>query len=328
MSDRSDVLAGRRAGTPTDIPKDGWKQVALRVKDEIKEDNLALMAGGVVFYAMLAIFPALIAAMTLWALLADPATIQAQVEAFTGGLPAGAAGLVERQIDSATSGSGNALGWGFAASLLGALWTASSGMKGLMNATNSAYDEEETRGFFKLRGIALGLTFLGIVFMLFTLSLVAIVPAVLGTVGLGSVGETLVTWGRWPLLAVAVMTALSVLYRYAADRDEPKWRWATPGAVIGTIIWLLASGAFALYVSMIGGSSYAETYGALAGVIILMLWLFLTAFSVLLGAEINAELEHQTRRDTTEGEPRPLGHRDAYVADHVPDREVEESRRT
>ncbi|MBW3659393.1 MAG: YihY/virulence factor BrkB family protein, partial [Actinobacteria bacterium] len=298
----------------------------LRVKDEIKDDNVALMAGGVVFYAMLAIFPALIAAMTLWGLLADPATIQQQVASFTAGLPASAADIITEQVSEATSGTGGALGWGFAIGLVGALWTASSGMKGLMNATNSAYDEEETRGFLKLRGLALGLTFLGIVFMLFTLSLVAIVPAVLGTIGLGSVGETLVQWGRWPVLAVAVMAALSVLYRYAADRDEPKWRWTTPGAVIGTVIWLLASGAFALYVSVAGRSSYAETYGALAGVIILMLWLFLTAFSVLLGAEINAELEHQTRRDTTSGEPRPRGQRDAYVADHVPDREVEESR--
>lgn len=325
--DRTDVLAGRRAAVPTDIPSEGWKQVALRVKDEIKDDNVALMAGGVVFYAMLAIFPALIAAMTLWGLLADPATIQQQVASFTGGLPEGAASIIQEQVSEATSGSGSALGWGFVVGLVGALWTASSGMKGLMNATNSAYDEEETRGFLKLRGLALGLTFLGIIFMLFTLSLVAIVPAVLGTVGLGSVGETLVQWGRWPVLAVAVMTALSVLYRYAADRDEPKWRWATPGAIIGTIIWLLASAAFAVYVSMAGQTSYAETYGALAGVIILMLWLFLTAFSVLLGAEINAELEHQTRRDTTTGEPQPRGERDAYVADHVPDREVEESRR-
>ncbi|MBW3619070.1 MAG: YihY/virulence factor BrkB family protein [Actinobacteria bacterium] len=327
MPDRPDVLAGRRATTPTDIPREGWRQVAVRVKDEIKDDNVALMAGGVVFYAMLAIFPALIAAMTLWGLLADPATIQDQVASFTGGLPAGAASIIEQQVTEATSGDGRALGWGFAISLLGALWTASSGMKGLINATNTAYDEEETRSFLKLRGLALGLTFLGIVFMLFTLSLVAIVPAVLGTLGLGSLGETLVQWGRWPVLAVAVMTALSVLYRYAADRDEPKWRWTTPGSVIGTVVWLLASAAFALYVSLAGRESYVETYGALAGVIILMLWLFLTAFSVLLGAEINAELEHQTRRDTTSGRPRPRGSRDAYVADHVPDRDREESRR-
>ena len=325
MSD-PDVLAGRRADSPTDIPKEGWKQVALRVKDEVKDDNVALMAGGVVFYTMLALFPAIVAAITLWGLLADPATIQSQVQSFVSGLPEGAANLVTEQVKSATSGSDSALGWGLALGLVGALWTASSGMKGLMNATNSAYDEEETRGFLKLRGIALSLTFLGIIFMLFTLSLIAIVPAVLGSVGLGSVGEALVRWGRWPLLAVAVVAALSVLYRYATDRDEPRWQWVTPGAIVGTIIWLLASAAFALYVSTAG--SYAETYGAIAGVIVLMLWLFITAFSVLLGAELNAELEHQTSRDTTSGEPKPPGQRDAYVADHVPDRGTEESRRS
>jgi membrane protein len=334
MADRrvanSPSRAGARAETPTDIPGRGWKQALIRVKDEIKDDNVALMAAGVAFYAMLAIFPAIIAAVTIWGLLADPATIQQQVTSFTSGLPEGASSLITDQVGSATQSSSGALGWGAAIGVVGALWSASSGTKGLMNATNSAYDEQETRGFLKVRGLALLLTIGAVFFTLIAVSIIAVVPAILGAVGLGAVGENLIRWGRWPLLAVAVMGGLAVLYRYATDRDEPRWRWVTPGSVIATVVWLLASAGFAVYINLVGSSSYAETYGAIAGVIVLLLWFFLTAFSVLLGAEINAELEHQTTRDTTDGRAQPMGQRNAYVADTSPaatsDREREHVR--
>lgn len=309
-------MPGARAGDPTDIPAAGWKQILRRTKDEIKDDNVGLMAAGVAFYAMLALFPTMIAAITLWGLVSEPSQIQQTVEGFAGALPSSAADLITEQIQRIASNSSSSLGWALAASLVGALWSASSGTKGLMNAVNSAYDEGETRGFLKVRGTALVLTVGGIFFALIAVGLIAVVPGVLGELGLGSFGETLINWGRWPLLAVVVIFGLGVIYRYAPDRDYPKWRWISVGSVVATLIWLAASAGFAFYVDSFG--SYGETYGSLAGVIVLMLWFFLTAFAVLVGAELNAETEHQTRRDTTRGRPEPMGQRDAHVADTTP----------
>lgn len=307
---------GGRAETPTDIPKEGWKQILVRTKDEIQDDNVALMAAGVAFYAMLAIIPALIAAVTVWGLVSDPAQIQATVESFAAGLPESAANLISSQMEGIADSSSDTLGWALAASVLAALWSASTGTKGLMNAVNSAYDEKETRGFLKLRGLALALTIGAIFFGLIAIALIAVVPALLGNIGLGDAGQAAVRWGRWPILALSVIAGLAVIYRFAPDRDHPQWNWASTGSLIATVIWLVASAGFAWYVNSFG--SYDETYGSLAGVIVLMLWLFLTAFAILLGAEVNAEMEHQTRRDTTSGPSRPMGQRDAYVADTTP----------
>jgi membrane protein len=307
---------GHGASAPTGIPRAGWKQILVRTKDEIKADRVGLMAGGVAFYAMLAIFPALMAAITLWGLVSDPVQIQQSVDEFAAALPQNAAELVSEQVARIAASSTSALGWTLVLSLLGALWSASSGTKGLMNAVNAAYDEEETRGFLEVRGLALGLTIGAIFFALTAVGLIAVVPAVLGSLGLGGTGASLVQWLRWPVLALALIAGLAVIYRYAPDRDQPQWQWASWGSVVATAIWLLASAGFALYVNNFG--SYGETYGSLAGVIVLMLWFFLTAFAVLVGAELNAEMERQTLRDTTQGPPEPMGQRGAYVADHPP----------
>ncbi len=314
--DDRDELPGGSATKPSDIPREGWKQILVRTKEEIKADRVGLMAGGVAYYAMLAIFPTLIAAITLWGLVSDPQEIQRTVDGFAHALPSGAADLITSQVTRLADTAETTLGWTLAVSLLGALWSASTGTKGLMNAVNAAYDEEETRGFLRLRGTALLLTFGGILLTLVMIGLIAVVPAVLGLVGLGEVGTTIVRWGRWPLLVVALLLALSVVYRYAPDRDDPRWRWLSWGSVAALVVWLAASVGFALYVQNFG--SFGETYGSIAGVIVLMLWLFLTAFAILLGAEINAEMEHQTRRDTTKGEPQPMGERGAFVADTTP----------
>lgn len=308
---------GARASSPTSIPAGGWKQILVRTKDEIKADNVALMAGGVAFYAMLALVPALIAAITVWGLVSDPAQIEQQINSFASQLPAGAGDLLTSQVTSVADNSSSALGWTLVASLLAALWSASSGTKGLMNAVNAAYDEPETRGFLKERGLALALT-IGLVFFgLILIGLIAVVPAVLGVIGLGTAAEYAIAWGRWPLLALALVAGLAVIYRFAPDRDEPRWSWLTPGAVVAVVLWLAASVGFAVYVNSFG--SYNETYGAMAGVIVLMLWLFLSAFAILVGAELNAEAERQTRRDTTTGPPQPMGRRGANAADVGPD---------
>jgi len=142
-----------------------------------------------------------------------------------------------------------------------------------------------------------------------------VVPVILDNLGLGPVGEFVARWGRWPLLAALVLLGLGIVYRYAPDRDNPQFKWVTPGAIVATVLWLVGSGLFSLFVSNFG--NYGATYGTFAGIIVLLLWLYLTGYVILLGAEINAELERQTARDTTVGEEKPLGTRRAEAADTV-----------
>jgi membrane protein len=281
----------------------------------VKEDNVPLLAAGMAYYAVLAIFPAIIAAVTLWGIVADPAELGSQIASLLQPLPAAAREVIEPVLTSATGRAGAALSIGFIVSLAIALYSASGGMAGMIQGVNIAYDEDETRKFFRRRGLALVLTLGAIVVGLVAIGLVVVLPAILESLGLGPVGEFLARWLRWPVLAVLVMAALAVVYRYAPDRENARFRWVSPGAVIATALWLIGSGLFSLYVTNFG--NYNATYGTVAGIIILLLWLFLTGFIVLLGAEINAELERQTRRDTTTGEERELGTRRAEAADTV-----------
>lgn len=306
---------GEQADTPTQIPPRGWWQVVRRAFTESSADNVPVLAGGVAFFAFLAVFPALIAALTLYGLVADPATVATQVRDLAAGLPRDTQPLVAGTLDTLTAPGGSRLGIGLVVSLLAALWSASSGTGNLMTAVNLAYDEDETRGFVRLRAIALALTLGAIVFVLLTLGLVAVVPVVLDSLALGVVGTVVAQVLRWTLLVAVVVVALAVVYRVAPDRDAPRFRWVSPGAVVATVLWVAGSVGFSLYVDNFG--SYNATYGALAGVAVLMLWMYLTSYIVLLGAEINAESERQTRRDTTRGEPRPMGERRAEAADTV-----------
>jgi membrane protein len=308
---------GGQAEKPSDVPAAGWKQILRRVKDEIKADNVVLLAAGVAFYALLGIFPALIAAITVWGLVADPADIEQSLQAATDVMPPEAADLLTRQLGQIAGAGTGALSGALVISLLGALWAASSGTKGLMNAVNTTYNEPQERSFLRERGLALLFTLGAIVFALLTLALIAVLPAVVGALGLTGTIETVILLARWPLLLIAVMVALALLYRFAPDRDDPDWAWLTWGAVIAGILWLIASIGFSVYVQNFG--NYDETYGALGAVIVLMLWFFITALCILIGAEINAEMERQTVHDTTRGPAEPMGRRRAKVADTQPD---------
>ncbi|MDQ3602182.1 MAG: YihY/virulence factor BrkB family protein [Actinomycetota bacterium] len=312
---RADQVPGEQAETPVGIPPRGWWQVIKRAFRESSADNVPMLAGGVAFFAFLAVFPALIAALTLYGLLADPAQVAQQVQNIAKALPRSAQPLLTEQLTSVTQTSGGALTAGLVISLLAALWSASSGTGNLITAVNLAYDEKESRGFVKLRATALGLTLGGIVFVLLTLTLVAVVPVALDNLGLGVVGRVVAQVVRWVLLVGVVVVGLAVVYRVAPDRASPRFRWVSAGALVATVLWIIGSVAFSLYVNFFG--NYNKTYGALAGVIVLMLWLFLTTYIVLLGAEINAESERQTVRDTTHGEPQPMGRRRAEAADSL-----------
>jgi membrane protein len=310
-------LPGIHAEKPTEIPWAGWKQIVKRAWAENKADNMPIIAGGVAFFGFLSIFPALIALLSLYGLVATPETVARQVESLSAQLPESAAQIIEEQLNAIVANSGSALTVGLIVSILAALWSASGGVGNLITAVNLAYDEVETRNFVKLKLMSLGLVLASIVFVLVTFGLVAVVPAVLDALPLGVVGTILAQVVRWVLLLAVFAGALAVLYRVAPDRDAPRFTWVSLGAVVVTVVWAIVSVGFSLYVDNFG--SYDKTYGAIAGVIVLMLWLYLTCYLILLGAEINSEAEHQTAHDTTEGEPQPMGSRDAKVADSLPD---------
>lgn len=306
---------GRTAQAPRDIPAAGWKDILLRVKDEMKDDNLTTIAGAMTYYGFLALFPALIAIVSLYGLIADPADLQRQLADVTDILPAETTGIVTDQLDSIVSSTDASLGVGFAISLIATFWTVSSGVSALIKAINLVFDEEETRSYLKRRLLALGLTVGLIVFVVATVFIITALPAVLTNIGLTESVIDLVSWLRWPALGIGLMIALAVFYRFAPNREHAKWRWVSWGAVAATVAWLVASIGLNVYVSNFG--SYNETYGTLGGVIVLMLWMFVSSLIVLLGAELDAELEAQTTRDTTTGPPRPMGRRDAVKADKL-----------
>ena len=308
-------VPGIQAGTPAQIPPAGWRQVVRRAWRETKADGIPLLAAGVAFYSFLALFPALIAAVALYGLVADPAEVEEQIRTLYEALPAESATLIADQLRDITTTSDGALGVGLVVSVVFAVFTASGGVTNLIKAINQAYDEVETRSFVRLRAIALALTLGAITFMVVSVGLVAVLPVVLEGVGLGG-GRVVVGVLRWVGLVIFVTGALAVLYRFAPDRDDPRFSWVSIGAAVATLLWILGSVGFSVYVGNFG--SYGETYGALAGVVVLLLWLFLTAFVVLFGAEINAEAEEQTAEDSTVGPPRPLGSRNAVKADSIP----------
>jgi membrane protein len=312
-AERADL--GTDAATPQQIPIRGWLQVIRRAWEESKSDQVPLLAAGVAFFSFLSLFPAMIAAVMVYGLVRDPGEVSAQAQELADTLPDDAASLLTTQMEKIASTPQASLGLGLMVSLVLALWAASGGVGNIITSINLAYSEDETRGLVKRKALALGLTAGAIVFVLLAVALVAVAPPVLDSL----VGSGPLRWVleaiRWTLLLIAMSVMLAVLYRIAPDRRAPKFRWVSVGALVATVIWLLASFGFSIYVENFG--SYGETYGALAGVVVLLLWLWITMFVVLFGAEINAESEHQTTADTTVGENQPIGKREAVKADTV-----------
>jgi membrane protein len=317
VSSSQNNVPGLQADRPSEIPKPGWFQIVKRAWKEAKKDAVPLLAAGVAFYAFLALIPTLIALVMIYGLVTDDeAAVQQQVESFGSALPTEVEALLTEQMNSLVATSDRALGIGLIIALLLALWSASGGISNLITALNVAYDEEDERGFIKSRLLALSLTIGAIIFMVLAVALVAALPVILDALDVPAWLKALVQAGRWLGLVVAVLVALAILYRLGPDRDAPKFRWVTVGAVVATVLWVIGSVGFSLYVDNFG--SYGKTYGTLAGVVVLLLWLWLSSYAALLGAEVNAEMEQQTIKDTTKGEPEPLGQRDAVKADSIP----------
>ena len=316
---KGDNQYGKHANKPGEIPKKGWKRIGKRVIKQISADHIPIVSAGVAFYIFLALFPALAAIISIYGLVTDPQQVQQQMTQLASVLPDQAQQFLSGILEKIAGKSGKALGWGVALSILLSLWSANKGTKALFKGVNIAYNEDNTRNFFKENGISLLFTLAGIIIGIICMSLIIGFPAIIGNFGIPDILKTIITWGRWILLAFIIIFSIAAVYKFAPVRKKPKFRWVSWGAILATAFWLIGSWAFSFYVSNFG--SFDETYGSIAAVVILMLWFFLTSFLILLGAEINAETEHQTSRDTTVGRDKPMGERGAYYADHVAEEE-------
>lgn len=304
---------GRYADAPTQIPHEGWKEIGWRVWGELWRDRVTLVAAGVTFYMLLALFPALAAFVSIYGFVADPTTIADHI-AFLGGLlPNEGLELIREQLDALLQQNTESLGLGFLLGLVVALWSANNSVKALFQAMNVAYEEEEKRSIVKLHLVSFAFTFGAILIGIMFLLSVGVVPAALALLNLGDWTEWLVSIGRWPVLLVAVGAGISLIYRYGPSRAEAKLQWITWGSSLATLVWIAASVLFSFYLENF--ANYNATYGALGAVVGLMMWSWLSVVILLVGAEVNAEIEHQTARDSTTGQRKPMGERGAVVAD-------------
>jgi membrane protein len=306
---------GRDAEKVSEIPGRGWKDVAGRVVERFQDEKVVLLSAGVAFFFFLSLIPALAAGISIYALVASPIEIINQAEQFLSGAPSQISGFLTEQLQRISSRAGGTLGWSAAAAILFAVWSASAGTARLIEGVNVAYDENDDRGFFHRRGIAFLWT-VGI--LILAIAGVSVGSSVLDTLRSAEIAPWVRTAGTilfWIGLALVMYVALSITYRYAPYREDPEWRWVSWGSAVAVTLWVIATLGFQLYVSNFG--SYDQIYGSLGAVIVFMLWLLITTVIIILGAQINSELEHQTGVDTTVGEPEPMGERGAFVADDI-----------
>ncbi|WP_082737545.1 YihY/virulence factor BrkB family protein [Methylobacterium sp. CCH7-A2] len=296
------------------MPPGGWRDILWRTYGEVDKDRVLAVAAGVTFYGLLAVFPAVTAFVSLYGLVADPGTITEQLSVAEGVLPSGAIEILRDQIVRISTGNETKLGLAFVIGLVLSAWSANAGVKAVFDALNVAYGEDEKRSFIRLNLTSLIFTLGILVFAVIAIVAVAAIPVVLDYLYLGDAVEWLISLGRWPALIVLLMVGLAALYRFGPSRDEAQWKWVSPGAVFASIAWLLGSVLFSWYVASF--EDYNKTYGALGAVIALLMWMWLSATIILVGAELNSEAERQTLRDTTKGPPRPIGLRGAEAADN------------
>ena len=306
---------GRGAKSPFEIPWSGWKDIFWRTYQRIGDDRLLANAGGVVFFGLLAIFPAVTALVSSYGLFADPSTISANLQTLASMLPAGSFQIVEDQVVRVVSHGNTTLGATFLLGLLLAIWSANAGVKAIFDALNVAYEEREKRSFVRLNLVSLAFTVGGIVALLLMVGAVVAFPLALNHLGMAPESKLIVALARWPLLFLILLVALAILYRFAPSRDAPRWQWLSLGAVTAALLWIAGSALLSWYLSEF--ANYNATYGSLGAAIGLMTWMWMSAIVIMFGAELNSEIERQTLRDTTTGQPRPLGSREAVSADTV-----------
>ncbi|RYD82153.1 MAG: YihY/virulence factor BrkB family protein [Verrucomicrobiaceae bacterium] len=320
MSDQSIERArepgrGRQASAPQAIPAKGWKDIVLRTFKEVGQDRVTLIAAGVTYFLLLALFPTLTAIISVYGLIVDASTVQEHVNRLAAYLPEGGRNIIDEQLTAFVQQDAPTLGIALGVSLALALWSASSGVKAIFEAMNVAYDEDEKRGFFVLNLTALLFTFAGVLGALFMLACVLGTPVILGFAGLGTSTDWLVQIVAYVLLAAVLFVGLAVLYRFGPSRQHARWRWITPGAVLAVVVITAVSALFSWYAASF--AHYEKTYGSLGGLIGFLTWMWICLTAVIVGAELNSETEHQTAKDSTVGKDAPLGERNASMADTV-----------
>jgi membrane protein len=304
---------GRRARSPFSIPWTGWKDILWRTYERSNDDRLLATAAGVVFFGLLAVFPAVTALVSSYGLFANPSTIGANLQTLALMLPEGSFQIVQDQIARVLDKGSTALGWTFLFGLALAIWSANAGVKAVIDALNVVYGEREKRSFFGLNLLSLAFTVGGIAALLLMVSAVVAFPLALDHLGLPADSRLIVSLARWPLLFLVLLTALGILYRFGPSRRAARWEWLGIGTLAAALLWIAGSSALSWYLSNF--ANYSATYGSLGAAIGLMMWMWMSAIVVLFGAELNSEIEHQTAVDTTVGNPKPLGNRGAAMAD-------------
>lgn len=315
-NDPQDGEHGRQAEHPATIPARGWRDILLRIRDQMDSNHLSITAAGISYFALLAIFPGLAALVSLYGLFSDPMMVQRQLASVKTIIPFEAYALIENQLHKIASQPQGSLSIGFVGGLLLTLFSANKGVMTMIEAMNIVYEEKETRGFIKLNLLSLFYTFVMILTIIISMVIIVIAPAVLAFLPVPDVVEALVKYLPWPFLAAMIVLLLNFTYCYFPNRRRAKWRWITYGSAVATLVWIVASLLFSFYVSNFG--DYNKTYGSVGAVVVLMIWFYISAFIVLLGGTLNAETEHQTAVDSTRGRPsQPRGKRGAYMADDV-----------
>ena len=309
---------GREAENPLHLPRAAWRDILIRTWNETGSDNVGLISAGVAFYTFLALVPLIAAFVLTYGLLADASTVADHLKVLFDLLPADAASLIGEQMVAVTKTAADKTGMGLAVALLLAIYGAMNGASAIITALNIAYDEAETRSFIRTTllslAITLGLLLVGILTAL-AISALALLEGLMPWAP--PVLMTSIRIVFWAAAALGASAVIASIYRYAPNRRHARWRWLTAGSLFGTIGWLAMTLGFGLYVANI--ANYNATYGALSAVVVLLMWLFLSAYILIVGAELNSEIEHQTAHDTTVGAPKPMGERHAYVADTLGD---------
>jgi membrane protein len=306
---------GRHAVHPLQIPWRGWYDILWRTYQEMLSDRVLSIAGGVSFFVLLAIFPAITAMVSAYGLFFSPSIITDNLSLLNDVVPENVLSIVHEQASHIASNSGGALSIGIVVGILVSLWSAMSGVKAMIDALNVIYEQKETRSFIRLNLIALGFTLASIAAFLLIVGCIIVLPLILSFIGFGDLTQMLTRVARWPVLVLVVLAGLAVLYRYGPDRRAARWQWVSVGSLLATVTWLIASFLFSWYLSKF--ANYNATYGSLGAAVGVMVWLWISATVMLLGAELNAEIEHQTARDSTVGIDKPLGARGAVMADTV-----------
>ena len=306
---------GRHATHPLQIPWRGWYDILWRTYREMNSDRLLSIAGGVSFFVLLAIFPAVTALVSAYGLFFNTSTITDNLSLLSDVVPDNMLNIVHEQASRIASNSARALSIGFVVGVAASLWSAMSGVKAIIDALNVIYEQKEGRNVLKLNLVALVFTLAGFAAFLLAITAIVVLPLVLSPIGLGSLSQTLTRIARWPVLLIVLLIGLAVLYRYAPDRRAARWQWVSVGSLFAAMTWIVSSFLFSWYLASF--ANYNATYGSLGAAVGVMIWLWISTTVMLLGAELNAEIEHQTARDSTVGTEKPLGERGAVMADTV-----------